>query len=114
VRDRGVEEGRVLPAAMWTCGVKREESDGPLVSDHGSVGFAGADMLFLCPSSNIHRVDSCARIRAHGYNVAPVSTPAGFVARGFAGILYPLPVDAGKKRRTGEKGAEPAWPCWAG
>jgi hypothetical protein len=91
VRDRGVEEGRVLPAAMWTCGVKREESDGPLVSDHGSVGFAGADMLFLCPSSNIHRVDSCARIRARGYNVAPVSTPVGFVARGFAGILYPLP-----------------------
>ena len=73
------------------CGV-REESGGPLVSDRsGSIRFAGAGRLFLCPLSNIRRVDSCARTRARGHNLAPVSTPIGFVAHGFAGILYLLP-----------------------
>ena len=57
----------------------------------GSVEFAGAGRLFLCSPSNIHRVDSCARTHARGHSLAPVSAPVEFVARGFAGILYPLP-----------------------
>ena len=59
-----------------------------VIDRSGSVEFAGAGRL---PSSNIHRVDSCARTHAHGHSLAPVSAPVGFVARGFVGILYPLP-----------------------
>ena len=62
-----------------------------VIDRSGSIEFAGAGRLFLCPSSNIHRVDSCARTHARGHSLAPVSAPVGFVARGFAGILYPLP-----------------------
>jgi hypothetical protein len=74
------------------AGSLREESGGPLVSDRsGSTGFAGTGRLLICPSSNIHRVDSCTRTHTRGHNLAPVSSPVGFVARGFTGILYPLP-----------------------
>ena len=62
-----------------------------VIDRSGSVEFAGAGRLFLCPSSNIHQVDSCARTHARGHNLAPVSAPIGFVACRFAGILYPLP-----------------------
>ena len=62
-----------------------------VIDRSGSVEFAGAGRLFLCSPSNIHRVDSCARTHARGHSLAPVSAPVGFVARGFVGILYPLP-----------------------
>jgi len=56
----------------------------------GCGGYAGAGRTFSFPSANIRRVWGRTRIRARGQTHAPVSLPNGSIARGHAGILYPL------------------------
>jgi len=44
-----------------------------VIDRSGSIEFAGAGRLFLCPSSNIYQVDSYTRTHARGHSLAPVS-----------------------------------------